>query len=61
MEMAQWLSVLAALPEDLGSIASTHLAGTVVPNSSSGYPIQSSGLSGPHMHVVQIHMQAKYT
>jgi hypothetical protein len=24
-EMAQWLSVLSALPEDLGSIPSTHI------------------------------------
>jgi hypothetical protein len=34
-EMAQWLRALAALPEDLGWIPSTHMVATTICSSSS--------------------------
>jgi hypothetical protein len=51
--MAQWLKPLAALPEDLGSISSTHMMAhnhpiTPVP----GDPTPSSGVHGKCAHVV---------
>jgi len=46
--MARWLSTLAALPEDLGSIPSTQTAYNASPR---GFDA-SSGFPGPCTHMV---------
>jgi hypothetical protein len=55
-ELGPWLTVLTALPEDPGSISSTHIA------PEQGDLISSSGLHGYHAHIhgAQNYMQAKH-
>ena len=49
--MAQWLGALGILPEDLGSIPSTHTAFKAVCNSSS----RGSMVLGPHVAHRSVH------
>lgn len=58
--MAQWLSMLVALPEDPGSVPSTHMAlqlsVTLVPEDLMGFWLPWS----PNVHMVKTYMQPKY-